>query len=73
MTSNVLLRNRKQYVEFDPNNTEHRDAFLKLFLTSRQESKYRFFVDLPFTTVVGQVLASLALTSLQRRTKELWA
>lgn len=70
MVSNVLQRNQKQLVEFDPTNSEHRDAFLKLFLTSRQESKFRFFVDLPFTTVVGQVLATLALSSCTEELKK---
>lgn len=70
MVSNVLQRNQKHFVEFDPKNSEHRDAFLKLFLTSRQDSKYRFFVDLPFTTVVGQVLATLALASCEEELKK---
>jgi len=61
MLCTTLQRNQRQFVDFDPDNPEHRDAFLKLLLNCRQDERYRFYVDLPFTTVISQILVTLSL------------
>jgi hypothetical protein len=57
----ILQTVSREHVTFDPANTEHRHAFYMLHETGKQDSKLRFVLEEPYSSVLSMMADKIAL------------
>jgi len=57
----ILQTVTKEHVAFDPANDQHRQAFYMLHETGKQDSRLRFVLEEPYSSVLSMMADKIAL------------